>query len=620
MKVILVTVHVRPSPQAVPLAAAYLKAALTADEGLSRQVQAELAEYFLDASPAACAAEIAAGKPDAVGFSAYVWNREFVAETIRELRRLSPQAVIFAGGPEATSDPESLLRAARPDFLIIGEGEVSFTEAMGRLASGEAIAGLPGTATLVNDELTFLPRRPVEILDTLPSPLLTRVLEAKPDMGMLWQLSRGCDYACAFCLDTGGMKGTRRFSLDRIEGELKLLVKSRVSQIFALDSTFNRDPELARRILKMVRRHAPHIHFHFEVRAENLDREMARLFASLTCSVQVGLQSADTKVLKLVHRSIDRDAFVDKIALLNEEGVIFGFDVIWGLPGDSFEGFRESVDFALQLWPNHLDSFPLAVLPGTPLAAKAGGLELCHLPEPPYTVTGSPTFPPEGLARAARLGAACDIFYNRGRSVAWFLPVVRGLGMKPTEFLEEFAAWLEEKSVPLREEELSDDDIFRLQCGFLEAIFASRKKKRLLPVALDLAEYHRRYAEALMATPPELPTDRELERRDLLAEAALVAPSARLSRFRYDIIDILEAGEIDLEEFASCFRPAGSCAVIYPCGGEVRTESLAEQFCTLLDGLDGRTPAGEAAGRAGLSPEEAREFLDFAWSEGIVTR
>ena len=76
------------------------------------------------------------------------------------------------------------------------------------------------------------------------------------------------------------------------------------------------------------------------MRSEFIDAEMARLFARLNCSLQIGLQSADPRVHKEVRRIFSPSDFMAKVALLNEAGAIFGFDLIYGLPGDTLRGFR----------------------------------------------------------------------------------------------------------------------------------------------------------------------------------------------------------------------------------------------------------------------------------------
>ena len=100
--------------------------------------------------------------------------------------------------------------------------------------------------------------------------------------------------------------------------------------------------------------------------------------------------------------------------MLNSTGVIFGLDLIYGLPGDTIEGFKRSLNYALRLQPNHLDIFPLAVLPGTALYDDAAAYNLDCLHNAPYTLISSPGFSGTDMAFAASLKNACNIFYNQG--------------------------------------------------------------------------------------------------------------------------------------------------------------------------------------------------------------
>ena len=126
-------------------------------------------------------------------------------------------------------------------------------------------------------------------------------------------------------------------------------------------------------MLSLIEKKAPGMIFYFEARAEFINRELARAFSRIPCALQIGLQSADPAVLKNVHRTLDKKLFTKNIGYLNESGVTFGFDLIYGLPGDNYAGFTRSIDFALSLYPNNLELFCLSVLPGTALHDDAEG-------------------------------------------------------------------------------------------------------------------------------------------------------------------------------------------------------------------------------------------------------
>ena len=614
MRIALVSIHPCRSPQAVPLACAFLKEFLLADPELRDALQVDILDFYLEDGPAACARAIQEKGPGLVAFSVYVWSRDHALAIAGELRRGSPSLILCAGGAEPTANPEGLLQAGTFDFLIRGEGERPFLEATRRVLKGLSPAGVPGVV-LPGEPAGALPA-PLDI-ETVPSPYLSGLLDPGLPGGALWQLSRGCDFACAFCFDHKGSGGVRRFSLERVEKELRLFARLGVPQVFVLDSTFNKIPARAKEILRLIRKLAPEVHFHFEVRSEYIDAELAGLFASVTCSLQIGLQSADPAVLRGVGRGFDREDFARRVSLLNQCGAIFGFDLIYGLPGDSAPLFRDSLDFALSLYPNHLDIFPLAVLPGTRLYGKAGTLGLQHLDAPPYTLLSTPSFPAPALEEARLLAGACDIFYSRGKAVAWFNAVIDALKLSPSAFLAAFSRFLGTKGAG-GEQEIAEGEIWGLQRDFLGEIFRDRKKTKLLPLALDLADYHHHYACALLAAPPVPPTDRELKKADLLRRPLRLAPSATLARFNYEILDILEAGDMELAAFASSFRPAQSFAVIYPAAGEVCTESLSKPYFELLAALDGTSPAQSLCKRVSLPSAEALSFLQFAAADGIV--
>jgi hypothetical protein len=121
-----------------------------------------------------------------------------------------------------------------------------------------------------------------------------------------------------------------------------------------------------------------------------------------------------------------------------------------------------------------------------------------------------------------------------------------------------------------------------------------------------------------MATPPERPDLKGLDRINPAKLHLKLAGSARLATFNYEILEVLESGIADLRELTAALSPSGSTAVIYPKDGEVLTESLFEPYFRLLERLDGKRSTGEIAAGLNISSADAAEFLEFALLEGIV--
>ena len=616
----LVTLHVKRSPQSVPLAAAFLQASISAHFHHEAAVRVTMADYVCGTAVETMVAEIAATGAEIVGFSLYVWNRAEVSLLAQQLRSLSPRLILLGGGPEATADPEGIMTQVPFDFLVVGEGEGTLVALLQRLLHNLGPDDLPGLLRRQAGGIIHPPPLSLPLsLEQLPSPWLTGQLDTYIPQGVLWQLARGCSFACEFCFDGMGTRTVRRFPLDRIATELDYLVRQGVRQVFVLDSTFNQDLKRAKLILKMIREKAPRVHFHFEVRYEFLDAESAQLFAAISCSLQIGLQSASPRILGLVGRTFDPKEFSRKIALLNHAGVTFGFDLIYGLPGDSLPEFRKSLDFALGQYPNQLDIFPLAVLPGTPLASKGVESQLQHLPYPPYTILASPTFPARDLAIARRLASACDIFYSRGKAVAWFNAIATALKLSPAGLLLAFADWLwAEIGQEPEPEDYQDEKIRALQRRFLSDIFPRQHVEKLLPMALDLVDYHYYHAAIVQTPPPRTLKAKELARIDVLRTPLRQSDSARLATFHYDIEELLQLGAPHLATAASRLKAKGSFAVLYANNGAVCTEPLPAAYFHLLEKLGGQHAAEKIAATLGISNEESRKFLRIALQEGIV--
>ena len=495
----LVSIHFEHSPQAVPLAAAALKAQLDSVLSISLRLDVSIHEYYIDDSADFISEDLCRNIPDMIGFSTYLWNRHLVIETCRIIKGKYPDVKLFAGGAEATALPLILLESAPFDFVIKGEGEIVLTEVMNRLLKGETLEDIPGVFVKGAKVNPGKDQQPVMDLNALPSPYLTGTMDPCRYSGLWWELSRGCPFKCGFCFESRGVAGVRKISLERIRKELELFEEKKVNQIFVLDPTFNCDLKRAKKILRLILKTAPLIHFTFEIRTEFIDREIASLFAGLHCSLQVGLQSAHPDVLAHVNRTIDPVKFAEKISLLNSAGDIFGLDLIYGLPGDTPEGFKESLNYAFRLQPNHLDIFPLAVMPGTALYDQAESFSLNCLKDAPYTLISSPGFSESEMAQAERLKNACEIFYNRGGAAGWMFMALETLDMDPADFLSDFAVHLSSCEKPLA---LTREEITVMQSSFVREQFIRHKKKNLFPVMEDIIAIHGALNRSLYAGPP----------------------------------------------------------------------------------------------------------------------
>ncbi len=482
--VLCTTLLVETSPQAIPMGCACIASAIR--KKATKQINVEILDFSPEESLLIkCDDEkkadeiskiIIEKKPMILSVSVYVWNRNVLTAVAQKVKKALPETFILAGGPEVTANPNSFVQSGSPFSVVVtGEGEDDVSSLVLSFLDKKQYTG--------NKIVVGKPYN----LEEASSPYLDGTLDARKYSGALWELARGCPYSCSYCYESKGEKKVRYMPKSRLYEELDFFVKNEIGQVFVLDPTYNVDKKRALDMLRYIEKVAPSIFFHFECRPEFIDIKLAKAFSQISCSLQIGLQSSSEKVLATVNRTFNKKEFVRNIGLLNESGAVFGFDLIYGLPGDTFEGFMKSIDFALELYPNHLEIFQLSVLPGTDLFDRAKSLQLTFMPNAPYLVEKTATFSSSDIARAKDLAFATSLFYTQGRAVPWFLALIKPLQKKPSQILTEFLYELQERNIT-QHTKLSFERLVEIQKDFIKTQYTKKNIRHLLRFAVDVID------------------------------------------------------------------------------------------------------------------------------------
>lgn len=97
---------------------------------------------------------------DVVGVSTTGMTLRFDLELAHIVRRVTPKALIVAGGMEATFRPELMFEVGPFDLVVLGEGERPLLELAARLSSGQPLEGITGTAIRTADgKIVSIPQR-----------------------------------------------------------------------------------------------------------------------------------------------------------------------------------------------------------------------------------------------------------------------------------------------------------------------------------------------------------------------------------------------------------------------------------------------------------------------------
>lgn len=97
-------------------------------------------------------------------------------------------------------------------------------------------------------------------------------------------------------------------------------------------------------------------------------------------------------------------------------------EIMHGLPGDSYEGFRKTLDFLLAE-PNiiHFISYRFQVLPGSYFWEHAKESHLVYEKDPPHYLVSSRTFSREDLEKSERLIFFLYLFCNVFKGIMRFV-------------------------------------------------------------------------------------------------------------------------------------------------------------------------------------------------------
>lgn len=353
-------------------------------------------------------------EPEVVAFSAYCWNIDAVLGAAIELKARRPGLRIVIGGRGVEGTPEALLaESPAVDAFVIGEGERSFLEILKR--DHESLDGIPGVIWRSGDEIRS-GGEPwcVATLDHIPSPYLTGALEPALH-GVMLELTRGCQNACGYCT-WSAEKQLRWFGSRRIEDEVRWIRERGHRHVTLTDAAINYDTVRLAESVDAIRRADPdgEVKFTYNLRHELLDAEQLEILSRFpTHMVLLGVESLWPEAFESVDRKPPVHAALAKrlrdLARVTRPPVV---SIILGLPGDSEEGFKRTVETLLD-WtrPNEAGEQAvgavlvslLQVYRGSKLWYRRHELSLRYQERGiPYLIEG-PGWSESALARSKRL-------------------------------------------------------------------------------------------------------------------------------------------------------------------------------------------------------------------------
>ena len=183
-------------------------------------------------------------QPDLVGLSVMTFQRRTAKRIVALVRALRPSTRIVVGGYDPSLAPGAWAEdgPAGVDFIVRGEGELTFCELLRALESDAGFEGIAGLWHRTGDGFRGHPGRPVSRLEDgairLPS-RDARVLRGYTLLGRpvdVVETSRGCTFDCSFCsiIEMRG-RNFHTYSFDRVLADIRDAVDHGARALFVVD-------------------------------------------------------------------------------------------------------------------------------------------------------------------------------------------------------------------------------------------------------------------------------------------------------------------------------------------------------------------------------------------------
>jgi len=274
------------------------------------------------------------------------------------MKEANPKLKVCFVGPPVTVEPEKTLNATNAiDFVVRREFDHQIVD----YANGKPLEDIPGVSFRKDGVIVNNPEGGViENLDELPwvSKVYKRDLDVKnynvpfllnPFISLY--TSRGCPAMCTFCLwpQTHSGHRWRLRSTDDVAAEMAYIKENfpEIREVFFDDDTFNY--QKARTIALCEKLKPLGMTWSCTSRVTT-DYDTLKAMKEAGCRLLiVGYESGDPQILKNIKKGATIDMAERFTTNCRKLGLVVHGDFIVGLPGESRDSIRKTIDFAKKL-------------------------------------------------------------------------------------------------------------------------------------------------------------------------------------------------------------------------------------------------------------------------------
>jgi ribosomal peptide maturation radical SAM protein 1 len=292
-----------------------------------------------------------------IGFSVVFQQSLASIALAKGLKKRYPEIPIVFGGASLEDDiADEIMRGCpQVDYLHCGDGEISFPEMVHRLDRGESMGGLRGIMWRNGDKIEYAGRAPnFHAMNETPIPEFDEYFYAREEGGYEgWEEScepmlpiesaRGCwwgeKHHCTFCgLNRSGME-FRAKDPERVIEQIEYL--SRKHGLYSFNAIDNiMAPEYAEKLFRRLAEANTDVELHYEIRPNFSRTQLGRMRKGGLNSVQPGVESLSTNVLKSMRKMTTGMRNVELIKWCTYYDISCMYNILMRFPGETVEDYR----------------------------------------------------------------------------------------------------------------------------------------------------------------------------------------------------------------------------------------------------------------------------------------
>jgi radical SAM superfamily enzyme YgiQ (UPF0313 family) len=322
--------------------------------------------------------QISTFRPDVVGITAYTLNLLDTLEIARRAKKVNPDVFVVVGGPHAFIYPKETAGLEAVDFVISGEGEEAMAELVNALEAGTSLENIRGLHFKKNGEVYSTPTRDViSDLDALPFPARSllqiekyRFVTAHGVPATTMITSRGCLARCSFC--NVPYHFVRERSPRNIIAEMLECQEMGIGEIKFYDDSFNYSESRTIKLAQEIINSGVKMKYSITARVDKVSPKMLELLRESGCiRIGYGIEAGDDKSLKTLRKGATVEMARRAVKMTKDAGIeVLAFFII-GIPGQTRDDVKKTIDFAIELDPDFVIITPLVLFPATELYEKA---------------------------------------------------------------------------------------------------------------------------------------------------------------------------------------------------------------------------------------------------------